>query len=213
MAYVNIFSNPYTSTESWSAQGAVVRFGLESLQGGFVDWNSIFQGGSGDTAACSGYGAKEGAVCPLIIAGIDLRFARQSQQIYPLNADKEGQAKKVSIKGAPQGTLNITSIYSPVAKSIACFLALASRDCVSAGNEMWMTLRPFGSITCTTDKGGQTISADEAKKITWRISGVELNQLGLQMQSGQVTVVNMPLSFEFTDLKISDDGNFGSLKG
>jgi len=190
MGYVNIFSNPYTSTESWSAQGAVVRFGLES-----------------DSSANSD---AAGDPCPLIISGISLNYARQTQQIYPLNGTQAGQATKITIKGAPQGVLQITSVYSPVAESIACFLKLAGRDCVAKGSEMWMTLRPFGAITCTTKTGAQTINADASKKITWRISGVELNQLGLQMQSGPTTIVNMPLNFEFTSLKISDDGDFGS---
>ena len=199
MSYVNIFSNPYTSTESWSAQGAVVRYGLNGSDPNFVSIARFAQ--SRDS---------EGDTCPLIIAGINLTYARQSQQIYPLNASKGGQAKKISIKGAPQGNLTITSVYSPVAENIACFLKLAGRDCVPAGTELWMTIRPFGSITCTTDSNGRTVTEENSKKITWRISGVELSQLGLNMQSGPVTVVNMPLNFEFTELEISDDGDFGT---
>ena len=213
MAYVNIFSNPYKFTESWSAQGAVVRFGLE---GGLnanvnVDENAGLESTGADVMNCTTI-AKDGTTCPLIIAGITLTYTRQSQQIYPLNATESMQATKVVIKGAPQGVLSITSVYSPLASAIACFLKMASRDCVTKGNEMWMTLRPFGNIECTTDGTGtnnQSLGDGSAKDITWRISGVELNQLGLQMQSGPTTIVNMPLNFEFTDLKISDDGKFG----
>lgn len=202
MGYVNIFSNPYTSTESWSAQGAILRYGVEQ---GSIDWN--WSAEEQNRPVCSV--DPTGEPCPLIISGINLTYTRQSQQIYPLNATESGQATKITIKGAPQGVLQLTSIYSPVAESIACFLKLASRDCVPKDNEMWITLRPFGSITCTTKEGSRNVDAKDAAKITWRISGVELNQLGLQMQSGPTTIVSMPLNFEFTNLLISDDGNFG----
>ena len=202
MGYVNIFSNPYKFTESWSAQGAVVRFGLEGGSG-------VLQSAPDTDEAYDCKFTVIGDKCPLIISGINLTYTRQTQQIYPLTTDENGDSTKVVVKGAPQGILAVTSIYSPVAASITCFLKLASRDCVVKGNEMWMSLRPFGALTnCTT---GETISAKDAKKITWRISGVELNQLGLQMQSGPTTIVSMPLNFEFTDLKISDDGDFGNL--
>lgn len=206
MGYVNIFSNPYTTTESWSAQGAVVRFGVEDnnfdLGLGLTDpaeyENCVFDAG--------------GESVPLIIAGLDLNYSRQAQQIYPLNATQDGQSTKITIKGAPQGILRITSVYSPVAASIACFLKLASRDCIRKGNEMWMSIRPFGSITCTSTSGmAGANTIDNPENITWRISGVELNQLGLQMQSSQTTIVNMPLNFDFTSLKISDNGDFGGL--
>lgn len=204
MGYVNIFSNPYTATESWSAQGAVVRFGLEG--GDLTGFTSILDKNSVGTGT-----DVIGTKCPLIITGINLTYTRQSQQIYPLNSEENGDATKVTIKGAPQGILAITSVYSPVAKTIACFLKLASRDCVAKGNELWMSLRPFGAIKCTTKQNGEVIDTkDNPKNITWRISGVELNQLGLQMQSGPTTIVNMPLNFEFTSLKIADNGDFGS---
>ena len=201
MGYINVFSNPYKFTESWSAQGAVVRFGIE---GG----DNNLTAAADESFSCSYDPA--GEKCPLIISGINLTYTRQSQQIYPLTTDENGDATKVVVKGAPQGILALTSIYSPVAASITCFLKLASRDCVAKGNEMWMSLRPFGALkNCMT---GEVINASEApNKITWRISGVEMNQLGLQMQSGPTTIVSMPLNFEFTDLKISDNGDFGNL--
>ena len=187
----NIFSNPYKITESWSAQGAVVNWGegYDTDNNGVLDFNALDV--SKDLTK----------KCPLMITGINLDYSRQSQQIYPLNSDGNGNSTKVTIKGAPQGILQITSVYSPIAESITKFLEACSRDCVKAGTGVWMTIRPFGDIKCTT-KTGTDVLADYS--IVWTLTGVELNRLGLQMQSGPTTIVQMPLNFEFTNLYIDD---------
>jgi hypothetical protein len=61
---------------------------------------------------------------------------------------------------------------------------------------MYITIRPFGTIKC------------DDKPITqaprFILSGVELNGMALNIQSAEITLVNMPLAFTFSGLQIEN---------
>lgn len=170
---MEIFNNPYKNTESWSAQGAIINY-FKGSNGTESDANKV----------------------PLMISTLTLQYARQQSSFFPLNADASGNATKVNIKGAPSGTLQFTSIYCPTPGTIEDFLKMAARDCIKSGDEMYITIRPFGLVKC----------ADQPilKVPRFVLSAVELAGLGLNIQSSEVTLVNMPLSFTFTGLKIEN---------
>lgn len=164
---MHVFNSPYKTTESWTAQGAIIQYYITG---------------------------QEAEKIPLVIAGLEIGFAQQQTPFYQLNADESGGGKRIVVKGAPQGSLSITSIYCPTPGKIKEFLAAASRDCVTAGNDLVITVRPFGDIKCGNE------SVTDAPVIT--LTGVELASLGFSIQSGAVTLVNMPLAFSFTDMDI-----------
>lgn len=170
---MDIFNNPYKNTESWSAQGAIIMWYIGSV-GAESEANKV----------------------PLMINALNLQYGRGQQSFYPLNADASGNATRVNIKGAPTGALQFTSIYCPVQGQIDEFLKAAQRDCIKSGEEMLITIRPFGVIKCDDRPVTQAPR--------WICTGVEMNGLGLNIQSSEVTLVNMPLTFNFTGLKIDN---------
>jgi len=170
---LKVFNNPYKTTESWSAQGAIIMWYL-GTPGADSDANKI----------------------PLMVNAVSMQYNRQQISFYPLNADASGNATKVNVKGAPTGSLQLTSIYCPTPGEIGKFLEAAARDCAKAGDEMYVTIRPFGTIKC----GDQPVT----KAPRWILSGVELNGLALNIQSAEVTLVNMPLAFTFSGLQIEN---------
>lgn len=168
-----IFNNPFKTTQSWSSQGAVILYG------------------TGDPTQTPDDSNME--AIPLLVSGLSLTYTQQATPVFPLNTDINGGASKINIKGAPQGTLQLQSIYSPVAENIDTFLEMAARQCVGPTNQMIMTIRPFGNIECVY---GDAVTNDDL----FRLTGVELISLGLNIQAGEVTLVNMPLQFTFTSL-------------
>lgn len=166
---MQIFNSPFKTTQSWTSQGAIINYGTGTNSGTFQQ-------------------------VPLMVSGIAMTYTQQATPIFPLNTDGSGNAVKINIKGAPQGTLQLQSIYCPVAKNIDAFLEMASRPCVTEDDQMIVTIRPFGDIKCTAGDG---VAADDV----FRLIGVDLVSLGLNIQSGEVTLVNMPLSFTFTLLE------------
>jgi len=166
---MQIVNSPYKTTQSWASQGAIINYGKADIEAGPI---------------------------PLMVAGLSLTYDQQASPLYPLNTDGNGNATKINIKGAPRGTLQLQSIYCPVPKNIEDFLEKASRDCVAAGDEMFITIRPFGDIKCAA---GTNVTGDDV----FKLKGVELVSLGLNIQSGEITLVNMPLSFTFTTLELN----------
>ena len=165
---MQIFNSPYKSTQSWASQGAIIEYGI-----GGATFEPI----------------------PLMVNGLSLNYTQQATPIFPLNTDGNGNATKINIKGAPQGTLQLQSVYCPVPKNIQKFLEDAARDCVTEDSAMSISIRPFGDIKCAS---GTNVTNDD---IFW-LSGVELVSLGLNIQAGEVTLVSMPLNFTFTLLKM-----------
>lgn len=162
---MQIFNNPFKTTESWTAQGAVLEYGIKNQKFSKV---------------------------PLVIQGLSMQYGQQAAPIFPINTDGNGQATRINVKGAPSGQLTFNTTYSPVPGTIKDFIQKASRDCVTAGNELVITLRPFGDIKCA----GRTAT----DKTTFTLTGVDLVSLGITIQGGEVTLVQMPLSFTFTTL-------------
>lgn len=164
---MQIFNSPFKTTQSWASQGAIIMYGTTN---------------------------NPTEPIPLMVSGLTLTYAQQATPIFPLNTDGSGNATKINIKGAPQGQLQLQSVYSPVAKNIDNFLEMASRECVGEDSQMVVTIRPFGDIKCAA---GADVSNDDL----FRLTGVELVSLGLSIQSGEVTLVSMPLNFTFTLLQ------------
>jgi hypothetical protein len=176
---MNIFNNPYTTTQSWASQGALISWGYAGK-------------------------ASQGEV-PLMISGLRMTYQQQITPIFPLNAS-QNTATKVNIKGAPQGSLELAAIYCPNPKDIQSFIVAASRTCVPVGEEMWISLAPFGNLTCTyTPAEGESTPQTTGQISEFKLNGVELVSLGLNIQAGEVTVVNMPLNFMFTSLEINPE--------
>lgn len=165
---MQIFNSPYKSTQSWASQGAIIEYGI-----GGTTFEPI----------------------PLMVQGLSLNYVQQATPIFPLNTDGNGNATKINIKGAPQGSLQLQSVYCPVPSNIEKFLELASRDCVNESQAMSITIRPFGDIKCAA---GTSVQNDDKFWLT----GVELVSLGLNIQAGEVTLVSMPLNFTFTLLRM-----------
>lgn len=187
---MEIFNSPFKTTQSWSSQGAVLLYGLgdptQATDGAFTEANTNDDATLSDDAAGM-------APIPLFVQGISLTYTQRATPVFPLNTDSTGGASKINIKGAPQGVLQIQSIYSPKAGHIDRFLRLAARQCVGPTNQLIVTIRPFGNINCYSD---ESVTYDDV----FRLAGVELESLGLNIQAGEVTLVNMPLSFTFTSL-------------
>ena len=167
---MQIFNSPFKSTQSWSSQGAILHYGK---------------------------GTETAKQIPLMVSGLSMTYTQQATPVFPLNTDGNGNATKINIKGAPQGQLQIQSIYCPFPKNLEDFLELASRDCVPENEAMFVSLRPFGDIKCNS-------GSDVAKDTKFWLNGVELVSLGLNIQAGEVTLVSMPLNFTFTLLKIGE---------
>lgn len=165
---MQVFNSPYKSTQSWASQGAILEYGI------------------------SGQAFEQ---IPLMVSGLGVTYAQQVTPIFPLNTDGNGNATKINIKGAPQGSLTLQSVYCPVPKNIEKFIEMASRDCVAENQGMVVTIRPFGDIKCAA---GTSITEDDK---FW-LEGVELVSLGINIQAGEVTLVSMPLNFTFTLLKM-----------
>lgn len=141
-----------------------------------------------------GKGTTATETIPLMVSGLSLTYAQQATPIFPLNTDGNGNATKINVKGAPMGQLQLQSVYCPVAKNIDAFLEMAARDCVGENDQMIITIRPFGDIKCAA---GTNVRNDDR----FRLVGVELVSLGLNIQAGEVTLVSMPLNFTFTLLQ------------
>jgi hypothetical protein len=180
---MKIFTNQYDATETWSTQGATVLWGKGTEVG---------NGGSDDL------------VFPLLMGGISLTYGRRAQEVAAINTNKDGKRRRYRIYDAPNGVLNITSIFSPYAKDLKNFLEAVTKDCKKGDDQVWMTLSPFGSLTCVQGDNesefGKVVNNPTFGK--FGLKDVDLEQLGLQIQAGQGggATITMPLSFSFSNL-------------
>ena len=169
-----MFNNPYARTETWSVQGAAITYGQGSE--------------SGETTSGSSF------VCPLILTSLQMQFSRTIQRFYPI-AGKQGAMTRYNILGAPNGTLNTQSMFGPTVK-MQDFVNVVTAPCKTAGKEVWMQINPFGEITCTSESNVTTTLSPFVFKLT----GLDMESFGLAIQGGEITVVQMPMSFTFTGL-------------
>lgn len=164
---MSIFSNPYNNTETWSAQGALMK------------WT----------------GAKVGNGNPLLVLQISIQFQRAIQPFYPI-ASSAATRKKINMVGAPKGQMTIGSIFTPSAQGLAAFLKAVGAPCKDAESSINVTLQPFGDV-CTNGTSTQVNGQ------TFTLKGVELESVGVQIQGGEVAVVNIPTTYSFTDMDLA----------
>lgn len=164
---MSIFNNPYKTTETWSAQGALVK------------WS----------------GGKVGNGNPLLVLQIQIQYQRSVQPFYPI-ASSAATRTKINMVGAPRGQMTIGSIFTPSATGLKQFLEAVGSACKDKENMITMTLQPFGD-TCKNGKSSQSNGG------VFKLTGVELESVGVQIQGGEVAVVNMPTTYSFTDMDLS----------
>lgn len=165
---MSIFNNPYNNTETWSAQGALMKWA-----GGGVSTNGN----------------------PMLVLQINIQFQRSVQPFYPIASDSTTR-KKINMVGAPRGQMTIGSIFTPSATGLGAFLRAVGSPCKDAENSITVTLQPFGDI-CKNGTYGNPGNAE-----TFKLTGVELESVGVQIQGGEVAVVNMPTTYSFTDMDL-----------
>lgn len=173
---MNVFTNPYNSTQTWSAQGAIVTWGV----------------GNGNTATLGA-----GSQIPLMMLNLSMSYQRQIAKFYPVNGDTQGNMTKYNVSGAPQGVLQVGSIYGPTNTGLQAFIEAVAKDCKTDNDTVLLKIQPFGNLKCSSSGGGNTFNNS---KNSFLLRGLELESLGMQIQGGEVAVVNMPLTFSFTSL-------------
>lgn len=170
-----IFSNPYKTTRSWSAQSALVTWYKGATQ---VNNN----GGS----------------VPLIMEQLAFTYRRTAQFSYPINAVDGGTQKtRYEIFGVPIGQLQIQSLYSPFGDDIKTFLDACAKSCKGTNEQVNLVIRPTGLLDCeTTGTGQDQINLTEG----FRLGGVSMDSVGLSIVGGELSRITMPLTFNFSTL-------------
>jgi hypothetical protein len=170
-----IFSNPYKTTRSWSAQSALVTWYKGTTQ---VNNN----GGS----------------VPLIMEQLAFTYRRTAQFSYPINAVDGGTQKtRYEIFGVPIGQLQIQSLYSPFGDDIKTFLDACAKSCKGTNEQVNLVIRPTGLLDCETNGTGQDqINLTEG----FRLGGVSMDSVGLSIVGGELSRITMPLTFNFSTL-------------
>lgn len=97
--------------------------------------------------------------------------------------------------GAPRGQMTIGSIFTPSATGLGAFLKAVGSPCKDENNSITVTLQPFGDVCGNSNAGSQN-------HVTVTLTGVELESVGVQIQGGEVAVVNMPTTYSFTDMNL-----------
>lgn len=161
---LHIFNNSIRSTETITAQSARVLWGT---------------GGSAANAV------------PLYMLGLTIQYQQASTPMYPLYS-ASGEGMKLIIKGAAEGTLTCQGMVVKSTSALMAFLKAVSKDCKGTGDEVTMSVFPFGS-GCNGD-------FNQAK---YTLNGVDLNALTLSIQAGQVAQINHSLQFTFSGLQIN----------
>ena len=173
---MNIFRNPYTGTETWSSQGALVQWG------------------TGDAATKQ---------FPLMMLKLDMQYQRSLSSFYPINPDTAGNLTKYNIAGAPKGTLSVSSIYGPTIQGLNDFLEAVTRGCVLAEDAVTISILPFGNLNCTPDGRVSDPDNPELMANQWFVlSGVEMESIALSITGGEAAIVNLPQTYSFTMLEI-----------
>ena len=178
---MNIFSNPYKDTETWAAQGAIVQWGTGATP-----------------EPSTGATPKPSTGFPFMMINLEMRYARSLSSFFPINGDGDNNMTKINIAGAPRGTLQVGAIYGPDAAGVSEFIEAASKSCKTAAEQVVISIKPFGNATCTNTK-----FAEQA----FILRGIEMEQLGLNIQGGEAAVVNLPTVYSFTSLEWIVGGN------
>ena len=166
-----IFSNPYKTTRSWSAQSALVTWYKGSSDNGNV---------------------------PLIMEQLAFTYRRTAQYSYPINAVDGGvQKTRYEIFGVPIGQLQIQSLYSPFGTDIKTFLDACAKSCKGTNEQVNLVIRPTGLLDCdNTGSGQDQVNLTEG----FRLGGVSMDSVGLSIVGGELSRITMPLTFNFSTL-------------
>ena len=174
MSETRIFNAEPITTESWSLQGAVVEWG---------------QG--------SNYGPNE---IPLIMNQINVRFGVPVSTFTPLNTGSGKVANRILIKGVPEGTFTVQSIFTPDVGNFSKFIKACQEACKTKENQVNISIRPFGTLKCNNQSfkpGG----------IVFYLEALDLRQFDFTItQQDQIAMTNMPLTFQFFGLEF-DEGS------
>ena len=174
-----IFNNQYDNTETWSAQGATVLWGLN--------------------------GQPVGDTFPLLMQQLQVTYARRAQEVAAINTDDSGKRKRYRIYDAPSGELRVTSIFSPYLNNLKDFLEAVSKDCKQEDDQVWMTLSPFGTLSCSQGSGSSAQTGSSLKAFgKFALYDVDLETLGLNItagQNGSGAVTTLPMVFSFSTLE------------
>lgn len=167
---ISVFNSPNTTTETWTLQGAVVQWGTN---------NSA-------TSAI-----------PMILNSIQISYAVPTTTITPLNASANGGVSRVVIKGTPEGTLVVQTIFSPSISDFKNFLKAVTKSCKLADDQVLFTLRPFGTLECSNP------DRNTSGNLVFYLHDLDMRQMDVVIsQQNNIAVVNMPLQFNFTNLEI-----------
>ena len=183
---MKIFTNQYDATDTWSAQGATVQWG----KGAYV--------------AGQDYSGTQGDVFPLLMQQVQVTYSRRAQEVAGINSDNKGNRKRYRIYDAPTGELRVTSIFSPYPNKLKAFLEAVSKDCKQSNEQVWLSLSPFGRLSCSQGTGATEASNTSLNTFgKFMLFDVDLETLGLQIQAGQNgsgAVSTMPMVFSFSIL-------------
>ena len=184
MAGTHIFSDTPVTTESWSLQGAVVLWGVGDKTFKPADKEATPTGGA----------------VPLIMNQIGVRYGVPVSTFTPLNQSKGG-ARRILIKGVPEGTLTVQSIFTPDVSSLEGFIKACQKSCRTEKEQVIVSIRPFGLLECKTASDGST-SQLQPGGITFYLRGLDLRQFDFTIsQQDQIAMTSMPLTFQFFDLE------------
>ena len=163
MPATTIFDNPYKNIETWSAQGAV------------IEW------GTGGTAM---------SPVPLVMTSLSIRYQQTNSPQYPINVIGSTNGTRINLKGAPNGTLQIGSIYSPDTDGLQAFIKAVSKSCKTTTDQVTLEITPFGLLDC--DK--------QMTPTKFSLYGVELVSLDFSLQGGEVALITLPTTYTFTSM-------------
>lgn len=114
----------YKAAQTWSAQGAIVKWGI------------------GENATKD---------MPLVMMNLTMSYGRQLQKFFPICQDADGVPTQINIGGAPRGTLQIGAIFAPYSDSLSDFLSAVAKECKSKADGVYLTIMPFGNQKCAGD--------------------------------------------------------------
>lgn len=174
---MGIFYNPYSQTETWTAQGAI------------MTWHK-------------GPNAASNINNPMLMLQIQIQYQRAVQAFYPIATDATAALSKINMAGAPRGQMTIGSIFTPSKTGLKTFLTAVADPCKDAKKVITVKLKPFGNVKCNTAaSGGNTTGISQGEEFT--LTGVELESVGVQIQGGEVAIVNLPTTYSFTDMDLN----------
>ena len=180
-----IFNAKPVSTESWALQGAVVM------------WNKGVQNGR-----------REGTTgIPLVMNQIQVRYGIPVSTFTPLNTTSgQKTATRILIKGIPEGTFTVQSIFTPNTSDLTDFIEACQSLCKTPETQVNVSIRPFGELECERSSTGETLKYNP-DRITFYLEGLDLRQFDFTIsQQDNIAMTNMPLTFQFFGLSF-DDGS------